>query len=165
MKICKKCNKQIPYRTWINGKYRNLIKRSYCLECSPFGTHNVKQIHADMGISGDRICNCSICKKDYVYSKKKSNSTIRCNSCYVREHRQKLKDEAITLKGGKCVMCGYNRCRMSLDFHHLNPDEKEFSISGNNASRKRVLKELKKCILVCRNCHGEIESGLIKIKN
>ena len=63
--------------------------------------------------------------------------------------------------GGKCVICGYNKCPASLDFHHINPEEKEFGVSGNNYSKSRIDNEIKKCILVCKNCHGEIESGLI----
>ena len=136
MKNCKKCKESIPCRAWINGKYRNIAKRSYCLRCSPFGTHNTKQIHVEMGISGDRICKCSVCQKYYVYSKRKSNSTIRCNSCYVKEHRKKMKEKYILLKEGKCIICGYNKCHMSMDFHHVNPAEKKFSISGNNISEK-----------------------------
>lgn len=163
MKLCKKCNEQIPNRVWIEGKLRTITKRSFCLKCSPFGTHNTKQLHIELGISGDRTCHCSVCDRDYIYSKRKANSTVRCNSCYVRERRKILKDEAINLKGGKCIICGYNKCPMSMDFHHLNPAEKEFSISGNNISRVRLFRELQKCVLVCRNCHGEIESGITTI--
>ena len=76
----------------------------------------------------------------------------------VSERRRKLKDMAIKYKGGKCEKCGYNKCNGALDFHHLNPLEKDFSISstGTTKSFERITKELDKCILVCANCHREI---------
>lgn len=49
----------------------------------------------------------------------------------------------------------------SLTFHHVNPLKKEFDISGKSISWERLKKELDKCVLVCRNCHGEIEAGII----
>ena len=163
MKNCKKCKRPIPCRVWIDGRMRTINNRTYCLQCSPFGSHNTKQIHISMGISGDRECICEICKKPYIFNRKKANSSKRCNSCYVKDRRRKLKEYAIKLKGGKCVKCGYDGCFASLDFHHLDPKEKEFGISGNNFSKKRIEEEIKKCILVCKNCHGEIETGIIKI--
>jgi hypothetical protein len=160
MRNCKKCQKPIPYRVKIDGKIKVTNNRVYCLECSPFGSHNTKQIHVDMGISGERICVCETCKRSYIFSRKKGNSSKQCKSCYTKNRRKEFKEFAIKIKGGKCICCGYDKCFSSLDFHHLNPDEKEFGISGNNFSKKRIEKELEKCILVCKNCHGEIESGL-----
>lgn len=161
MRICKKCGDAIPNKAWIDGKRRVINKRKYCLKCSPFGKHNTKQLHISKEV-GDKKCICSVCRREYIYSRKKANSTIRCNSCYVRERRQRIKAEAIKLKGGKCKICGYNKCIASMDFHHLDRTKKEFSISGNNISKAKLFKELEKCILVCKNCHGEIETGIIK---
>ena len=161
MKYCKKCNSQISTRTWINGKLRVTNKRSYCLVCSPFGSKNTKDIHQELGISGDRWCVCEICKKDFLYSRTKCNSTIRCYGCTQRERRRTTKQYGIDLKGGKCQLCGYSRCISSLTFHHLDPKEKEFNISSCTFSQKRIQEEFEKCILVCRNCHGELESGLV----
>lgn len=67
-------------------------------------------------------------------------------------------------KGDSCKLCGYNKCRHSLHFHHLDPATKDFQISGNwGLSWKRVKEELDKCVLVCSNCHGEIHAGLVTI--
>jgi predicted HNH restriction endonuclease len=64
--------------------------------------------------------------------------------------------------GGKCVVCGYDRCSRALEFHHLNPNEKEFTIGFNkNMKFEKALNEAKKCKLVCSNCHREIHDGLI----
>ena len=43
-----------------------------------------------------------------------------------------------------------------LDFHHLNPKDKEFSIAvatNSGFSIKRIIEEIKKCVVVCSNCH------------
>lgn len=79
-------------------------------------------------------------------------------SIMVSERRRKLKDMAVEYKGGKCEKCGYNKCNGALEFHHLNPEEKDFSIStyGTTKSFERIKKEIDKCILVCANCHREI---------
>ncbi len=61
--------------------------------------------------------------------------------------------------GGKCICCGYNRCIQALELHHLNPEEKEISLSNYSIGWDKVVKELEKCILVCSNCHREIHEG------
>lgn len=64
-------------------------------------------------------------------------------------------------RGGKCEKCGYNHNIAALDFHHLNPKEKEFAIDlrkFSNMSLEKLQKELDKCILVCANCHRELHN-------
>lgn len=80
----------------------------------------------------------------------------------VKNSRQKLKRRAVYVMGGKCQCCGYNKCITALEFHHINPEEKSFTIQQNtNRAWAVVREELKKTILVCANCHREIEQGLI----
>jgi predicted DNA-binding protein YlxM (UPF0122 family) len=83
----------------------------------------------------------------------------------VNKRRRKIKEMAIAYKGGVCQECGYDKCNSALEFHHLDPNEKDFNISKNGHSRswKRVKDELDKCILVCSNCHKEIHAGLIEV--
>lgn len=78
----------------------------------------------------------------------------------VTKRRRVLKLKAVEKLGGKCMICGYNRYQGGLDFHHIDPNDKEFAISGSGFSRSwaRVEKEIKKCLLVCANCHREIEA-------
>ena len=62
----------------------------------------------------------------------------------------------IEAMGGCCKLCGYDRCQDAMDFHHINPNEKEFSFSSVRASPKSLLSlinELKKCALLCSRCH------------
>lgn len=80
----------------------------------------------------------------------------------VKNSRQRLKQRLIYIHGGKCCICGYNKCNSALEFHHKNPKEKSFSISSNtNVGFDKAVKESQKCILVCANCHREINEGLI----
>ena len=63
--------------------------------------------------------------------------------------------------GGKCCLCGYNKCNGALEFHHINPQEKEFGIcTGVIRALEIELEEIKKCVLVCANCHREIHAGM-----
>ena len=67
-------------------------------------------------------------------------------------------------KGGRCIICDYDKCQQVLQFHHKNPNEKEFALSNSGTLDFEKLKnEADKCILVCANCHGEIHAGLIDI--
>jgi len=71
----------------------------------------------------------------------------------------------VDYKGEKCQCCGYDKYIGALEFHHIDPNEKDFSLShrGYCYSWDKVKKELDKCILVCSNCHREIHAGIIKV--
>lgn len=83
----------------------------------------------------------------------------------VAKRRRKLKEMAVALKGGSCEVCGYNRTVWALDFHHLDPKTKSFSLGhkGYTRSWEAVRQEIMKCILVCANCHREIEAGIMTV--
>ena len=72
---------------------------------------------------------------------------------------------AIKYKGGRCEICGYCRYQGALDLHHRNPKEKNFGIAqkGYTRSWEKTKAELDKCVLVCANCHREIEAGLTQL--
>lgn len=118
----------------------------------------------------DMIRKCKICEKVF---ETKSSTRIYCYECSgnsirsdneTRKHqktilRRNMKLQAIKMLGGKCSICGYNKCVDALEFHHKNPKEKEFKLgSGNTMSWEEY--KLKKCILVCSNCHKEIHSKI-----
>lgn len=80
----------------------------------------------------------------------------------VKDFRARLKERAVYVMGGKCQCCGYDKCITALEFHHLNPEEKDFTFGTNcNRSWQTTRNEIQKCILVCANCHREIHAGLI----
>jgi len=72
-----------------------------------------------------------------------------------------LKNKLVKKLGGECVVCGYKRCLAALHFHHIDPFDKKFNISEKTRLTKELKDELKKCIIVCANCHSEIHQGLI----
>ena len=70
----------------------------------------------------------------------------------------KRKYEYILRRGGKCEYCGYNKNLAALEFHHRNPEEKEFQVDArafSNHSLEKLERELEKCSLLCANCHRE----------
>ena len=68
-----------------------------------------------------------------------------------------MKEFLVSHLGGKCSVCGYDKCMRSLSFHHLDPGEKDFVVSNRwNLGVTTILAEVQKCILVCANCHSEI---------
>lgn len=81
----------------------------------------------------------------------------KCRSYFVQKTRDNLKKRAVEYKGGSCQKCGYNKCVAALDFHHLDPNEKDFGIARNGYTRgwEAIKIEIDKCILVCSNCHRE----------
>jgi hypothetical protein len=89
----------------------------------------------------------------------------RCRSESVARHRRKVKETLVAEAGGSCVVCGCDRCLTALAFHHLDPTEKRLAISQNGVtlSLDTIRAEARKCVLVCANCHAEIESGAISL--
>jgi DNA invertase Pin-like site-specific DNA recombinase len=74
--------------------------------------------------------------------------------------RKRTKISLVEYKGGKCELCGYNKSVNALQFHHLSPNEKDFTISGKSYSFERLKTEVDKCMLVCANCHHEIHEKI-----
>ena len=96
----------------------------------------------------------------------KTKSYFRCRKCRVDDitkQRRKNKEVLVEFKGGRCSICGYNKCIDALEFHHRDPTQKDISIgSGYTYSIKKLLEEIEKCDLLCANCHREIH---FKLKN
>jgi len=84
--------------------------------------------------------------------------------CYekVKKWRHNTKYRLIEAFGGECGICGYNKCSECLEFHHLDPLEKEFS-SGSYVSWDRVVVEIRKCVMLCSNCHREVHYNTTQI--
>ena len=74
--------------------------------------------------------------------------------------RKALREKAVVYLGGKCSICGYDKCFSAFDFHHVNALEKDFTISSRMSSWEKIEKELRKCVLLCCRCHREVHDGL-----
>ena len=83
----------------------------------------------------------------------------------VKSSRARLKERVVRALGGKCVICGYDRCQQALDVHHVDPNEKDFTIAANtNKAYALVSEEIRKCVLLCANCHREYHSNFIQLE-
>lgn len=82
----------------------------------------------------------------------------------VAKRRKHVRLKAIQYKGGVCQLCGYDKCAEALEFHHFT-NEKNFGISqkGYTRSWEKVKKELDICVLLCANCHREVENGVTQL--
>ena len=99
----------------------------------------------------------------------RADGRIRCKKCNVEavdKRRKKVKQMAIEYKGGCCQECGYDKCVDALEFHHLDPTQKDFGIGtkGYTRSWEKVKIELDKCVMLCANCHREVHAGLIELQ-
>jgi hypothetical protein len=95
--------------------------------------------------------------------------TYRCVLCAqerVAERRRQIKRILVEEAGGCCAGCGYDRSLGALQFHHLDPAEKSFGISSRGFSHgiDRAREEARKCVLLCGNCHAEVEAGLRQVE-
>jgi hypothetical protein len=174
MPICKKCQNPFPNRALVNGKLRVMCSRKYCLNCSAFGSGNRRKI--ERYSPGQLVTNprkqqvirsvCVRCGRQYEYNRqdRKGHRPDICNSCNANRRRVGAKAKLVLLGGGSCRGCGYCRSLRALSFHHTDPTKKDFALSDRYLGKTDlVAAELKKCVLVCSNCHAEIHEGIRKV--
>jgi transposase len=89
----------------------------------------------------------------------------RCRNERVSERRRIVKRKLVEEAGGRCLICGYDRCQQALEFHHLDPSTKEFhlGLKGVTRSLEKSRAEARKCVLLCSNCHSEVEAGIAAV--
>lgn len=137
---CKTCHSQIS------------TKYVYCSECYKKYLDNIKNYTP-----------CPSCGKDRTpentrkYKKRLQGYCKECTAKNLNKRSRTLKEKCVQYKGGCCQTCGYNKCNAALDFHHINPDEKDFNISAALGRKfdDEIKNELDKCIILCANCHRE----------
>ena len=110
---------------------------------------------------------CILCKKPFIPNVASRRYCYECSpkglpsKDGLRFRKRKIKNMLIEYKGGKCQKCGYDKCQGALQFHHRNPQEKEFGLSNfnlndTNFSIEKIYEEVDKCDLLCANCHFEV---------
>jgi len=156
MPNCRKCKEYFPYSIKINGKLRNLQNRKFCLKCSPFGSHNTHPDDPSKKSYKKQVNNKRVKYSEWSDKAKKNHKSMQY---YYRHKRLK---KSIEYKGGKCEVCGYNKSKRALTFHHIHPKTKLFSLDSRNILTKNwdvIVKELDKCQLLCMNCHMELHEN------
>ena len=90
---------------------------------------------------------------------------VRCRSEAVSDARRRRKEALVQAAGGRCQLCGYDRYVGALQFHHLDPAAKQFAVSQTGVTRsfERAMAEVRKCVLLCGNCHAEVEAGFRQV--
>jgi transcriptional regulator with XRE-family HTH domain len=65
----------------------------------------------------------------------------------------------------ECFLCGYAKHSVALQFHHVEPSTKSFGLSVRGITRSiaKLREEAEKCVLLCANCHSEVEAGVVEL--
>jgi hypothetical protein len=89
----------------------------------------------------------------------------RCRSDAVVARRRKVKTILVEEAGGACCICGYDYNMRALHFHHVEPSQKrhEMNARGVAIALGKLRVEAQKCVLLCSNCHAEVEDGMASI--
>jgi hypothetical protein len=136
---CRVCGSAFPNRIRVDGTTRVLNRRKACLSCVPF-----KAGYRVESVERPAYDSCVLCDKP---------CTKRlCGSCRTKIRRYRAKAAAIKLLGGVCCACGWEGPQAGFEFHYLG--NKEFNFGNvSNKSWKVIVKELRKCQLLCSRCH------------
>ena len=110
--------------------------------------------------TGKRNSKCKSCHGEYIkvhYKANKAEYITRARRDWPAQ-QQKTKDLVASLKLA-CINCNESHVAL-LDFHHLDPSKKETTISRLHYSRKKIIEEAKKCVVLCSNCHRRLHYDL-----
>lgn len=158
-----------------NGKTYWLCECQKCQQTKEIQTSHLRRGEANNCSCGTGIPKysertCILCQSTFIPNNRHRKYCYQCSPAGAdaattqRLKKRALKHYLITVKGGKCECCGYNKCEGALQFHHRDPSLKEFNFShinlnDDNFSLEKLLQELEKCDLLCANCHFEKHYG------
>ena len=145
-KTCESCGGLFPAKALIDGVLRDLHRRRFCLNCSPFGAHNTSKV-APGSVTDERVRGVR-------------TRRLKSWSQYGRRRRRQRKHDLVALFGGACIECGYVRTVAALEFHHRDASTKDFSIAKFGGSQVKLLAEAAKCDLLCVNCHRKRHAAI-----
>lgn len=111
----------------------------------------------------DYACSCGETNPENFYGRSKKTCS-RCHNLRTGKTGKNNRLFAVETLGGKCLICKYDKYTGSLDIHHLDPKIKDKNFSCMRGwCKERILAEIEKCVLLCRNCHAEVHAGLINL--
>ena len=160
-KFCIKCLHHKPITLFSLQKSNKDGRQCVCKECI---SKNDKERNQRVHISNGPTKICTSCGKEKLikeFGKRLSQKDGLQHFCSVCSREKSVnrsrntKLQAIKYLGSKCSICGYDKCIAALEFHHKDPNEKEFDISKRTHFNEAVKNELQKCVLLCSNCHRE----------
>ncbi len=134
MKICSKCKAEKDHSLFHKNRRQSDGLQSYCKSCAQITNADTYR---------------RLPKRRLKIKERNQQSLLYC-----RRLIAKLKK----MKG--CLICQENE-PCALDFHHVNPAEKDTEISLlNKHSVKKVKAEIRKCVILCSNCHRKHHAGI-----
>jgi hypothetical protein len=156
----------------------NNITGKECLDCHKIKTLEAFSVNRNKRDGLNLYCrDCNKIRRALSYDKSKEREKAY-HYAYVERNRDRIremsskryliartnrKQRIVDCLGGKCEICGYQKCLASLEFHHKDPKTKEFCIS--EAFRRGmydedvIIEEARKCLLLCSNCHKELHAN------
>jgi len=111
------------------------------------------------------LCKCGEANPEKFYGHSKKTCS-KCHNLRTTKVGKNNRLFAVEYLGGKCIECGYNKHTCALDIHHIDPSIKDKNFNHMRGwCKERILNEIKNCVLLCRNCHAEVHSGHIVLKD
>jgi|GEM_PF-1188099 len=167
--LCQECQRPLPGEP--SSKPQKAPSRKFC-DSSCAARYNNRKFPKRQPEGRCKTCQVPIparrsycarpCEQVAIRARSRTPETKRREGIQgVVTWRQRTKLRAVAYKGGRCQRCGYDRCIQALQFHHLDPNQKDFTISGKTMAWERIRDEIDKCVLLCANCHAELHAGLI----
>lgn len=149
---CSKCKEFKDENLFHNNKARHNGKSAYCIPCD--NERKKRYSKTEKGKAGSR-------RRSSEYRKKNPKKVARAQ----KESRVKRQKIVNNYKKGGCVVCGYNKCSEALDLHHLDGSTKTETVANLVFSRgiEALEEELKKCVVLCANCHREHHAGVLDL--
>ena len=138
MKFCHCCKQSKLKSDFNKSSYKKDGLQTQCRECTR-KSHNKAYAENKHGIREKRSL--------------QNAKTSKYNRVFIQKYKK--------LCG--CKLCGF-KVPVALDFHHLDPNEKDMNVSDLvHFSIKKLKEEIRKCIVLCANCHMMVHAGLLEI--
>lgn len=136
-KTCTKCNTERSVLDFNKNKRKKDGLQGYCRDCT-------KEIN-----------------KDTYARLPQRREKIRERNTEHRLHTQRLVTRYKRMC--KCAICKESE-PIALDLHHVDPTEKDAEVGKLlTGSMRRLRNEIRKCVVLCANCHRKVHAGLLEI--
>lgn len=153
MKVCSKCGEEKSVEEFNKNSAKKDGLCLYCKACIRLYTLEHKDAKRQYNLEHKE----ELANKKKVWYQKNKDIINKKETGYKRKKRQEYYDRINLIKSNQpCISCGIIYPSYCMDFDHLPPFQKNFIISyGYKYDWDEVIEEIKKCELICRNCHLE----------
>lgn len=169
-----KINKKRNFRNrFLKNKIKTIKSQKGCLICGEQRHYCLDFHHIDPSTKKAKICDL-LCFSEKTVLEEIDKCTVLCRNCHKEQHNAEIKISKRKYRrmaddirewinkykaDVKCEKCGYNKNIRALSFHHKNPFDKKFAICEAPkfcSTPEEVFEEIKKCSVLCENCHSEV---------